>query len=1059
MLLAGWLAPAPVTAAESRTSFPGSIAGIPARMATSKRAVQTTEQTQTMEFSVALRLRNFDEMQTRISRGEIIPRAELVRRYLPLPADYRAVVSWLRTQGFVITHDDPSRLAVHARGRLNQITQSLQVHLVNVTGSDGRSYHAADTAPSLPQRIAGPVLGINDLQPYHRRKKHAIAHSLTDNSPPYTVNQILKAYNATNLGVTGAGQKIAILIDTVPSVSDVTTFWTNNGVAQSSSNLEFINVNNVSDTVLHALSGEETLDVEWTSGIAPGAKIRVYAAGSLYESDLDLCLQQLVNDLPTQPDLHVLSISLGAGETVLSQGEFSTEAQFFAILASAGVSVFVSTGDYGSTPSSTSAANDGPLQVEYSSSDPNVTGVGGTSLYIDATTGLRTSESAWGGVGSPYGGGGGVSTQFLRPAWQKGTGVPSGTMRCVPDVALVADPDTGAYVYINGGVSVYGGTSWGTPVWAGFCALINEARANQGKASLGLANPRLYPLLGTSSFTDITTGGNDTPTSNGLYAATTGYDMATGLGVPNVGALLTALLAQLPTITSFSPVIGTTYATIVITGTDLASATAVTLNGVSLPFTVVSNSQLSFTVPPGATGGAIAVTTPAGTVSASGVFTLASLPASSVVISQVYCEGGSNYQTDFIELFNVGTTTVNLSNWSIQISTTSTSSSWQLVRLNGSIAPGHHYLIAGGNFGGAGIAVPTPNVQGTFALDSQNGEKIALVSNHTQLNVSNPVSLGVVVDFIGYGGANAYEGSGPAPLGAPDFATFRVGGGRSDTNNNSTDFVTAAANPRNSASTTTPSVWPDLTVTSAHTGSFTQGDPAQSYTLTVTNTGTASTGGTVTVTDTLPTGLTATSFIGTGWTTDLATLTATRSDALAAGASYPPLTLTVSVAANASASRTNAAQVAGSGDLNTANNIATDITTILAMTASQSWRYTYFGSTANSGAGADTAIASGDGLTNLLKYALGLNPLIPSTTTGVITEDATTGYLRLTVTKNPAATDVTFSIVGTTDLANSASWSTANVVVDQNTTSTLQAHSSTPVSSGSSFLRLVVTRP
>jgi len=381
------------------------------------------------------------------------------------------------------------------------------------------------------------------------------------------------------------------------------------------------------------------------------------------------------------------------------------------------------------------------------------------------------------------------------------------------------------------------------------------------------------------------------------------------------------------------------------------------------------------------------------------------------------------------------------------------------VPLSGMLAPAHHYLVAGGNFGGGGAALPSPNVQGSFALDSQAGEKIALMSTQTALTGSNPIGKSGLVDFIGYGTANASEGGAAAALTTADYANFRVGGGRSDTNNNAADFVIALANPRNSASAPTPSAWPDLTLASSHTGSFTQADPTQPYTITVTNTGAASTGGTVTVTDTLPAGLTATAFTGAGWTTNLATLTATRADALAAGASYPPLTLTVSVAANAPASLTNSVLVSGSGDLNSVNNTATDPTAILAMTPSQSWRYTYFGSTANSGAGADTAIASGDGLPNLLKYALGLNPLVPSTTAGVITADAATGYLRLTVTKNTAATDVTFSIVGTSDLTNSSSWSTSGVVVDQNTASILQAHSSAPVSSGSSYLRLRVTRP
>ena len=1049
-------------AAEARINFPGSVSSLSARLSATKREVPTADDAQSMEFGVALRLRNYADMQARIARGEIISRAELERTYLPLPGDYAAVVAWLKSQGFTITRDDPSRLVVYASGRLPQIRKGLQVHLVSVTANGGRVYHAADTAPSLPQSIAGPVLGINHLQPYHQRRKHAIAHSLTDNSPPYTVSQILKAYNAANLGVTGAGQKIAILIDTVPNVSDVTTFWTNNGIAQSASNLEFINVNNVDDATLHTATGEETLDVEWASGIAPGAGIRVYAAGSLANSDLDKAIQQIINDLPTQPALHTLSISLGEGETAMPKGEFDTDAQLFATLASSGVSVFVSTGDYGSTPNNPSStvapANNGPLQVESYASDPSVTAVGGTSLYVDATTGLRASESAWGGVGSPYGGGGGVSIQYARPSWQQGTGVPSGTMRCLPDVALVADPNTGAYVYLNGGVQVYGGTSWGTPVWAGFCALINQARANQGWAPLGLMNPRLYPLLGTSSFTDITTGSNATSVSNGLYQATVGYDMATGLGAPNMGVLLPALVAvQPPQITSFSPASGPIYSTLLVNGTNLGNTSAVTLNGVPVSFTVSSDSRLVIPISPGTGGGVIAVTTPSGTTTSSSAFTVTATPVSSIVISQVYCEGGSNYQNDFIELFNAGTTSVNLSTWSVQM-TGATGRSWTVVPLSGTLAPAHHYLVGGRNFGGAGAPLPTPDVQGSFSLDPNAGGKIALVSTQTRLTVSSP-SGSTIKDFVGYGSANAHEGAGAAPLTINNFSNFRVSDGRSDTNNNNADFVVAWANPRNSASATSPAAWPDVTLTSAHSGSFTQADPAQPYTITVTNAGTASTGGTVTVTDTLPTGLTATSFSGTGWTTNLATLTATRSDTLAAGSSYPTLTLTVSVAANAATSLTNTAQVTASGDLNSANNSATDPTTILAMTPSQSWRYLYFGSTANTGAGADTAIASADGLPNLLKYALGLNPLVPTTTASVITEDATTGYLRLTVTKNPAATDVTFSIVGTTNLANAASWSASGVVVDQNTASTLRAHSGTPVSSGSSFLRLVVTRP
>jgi hypothetical protein len=122
---------------------------------------------------------------------------------------------------------------------------------------------------------------------------------------------------------------------------------------------------------------------------------------------------------------------------------------------------------------------------------------------------------------------------------------------------------------------------------------------------------------------------------------------------------------------------------------------------------------------------------------------------------------------------------------------------------------------------------------------------------------------------------------------------------------------------------------PDLTIAKSHSGTFTQGDAGDSYTIVVTNSGTGPTAATVTMTDTPPTGLTATAISGTGWNCVLGTLTCTRSDVLAASASYPAIALTVSVAANAPATVTNTAAVSGGGELNTANDTATDVTTIV----------------------------------------------------------------------------------------------------------------------------------
>lgn len=122
----------------------------------------------------------------------------------------------------------------------------------------------------------------------------------------------------------------------------------------------------------------------------------------------------------------------------------------------------------------------------------------------------------------------------------------------------------------------------------------------------------------------------------------------------------------------------------------------------------------------------------------------------------------------------------------------------------------------------------------------------------------------------------------------------------------------------------------DLTITKTHLGNFLQGQSGATYTLTVTNSGSGASSGLVTVTDSLPSGLTATNITGGGWTCTLATppLTCTRNDGLGAGSSYPPITLTVDVAPTTVGTVMNVATVSGGFEANTANDSTTDVTTV-----------------------------------------------------------------------------------------------------------------------------------
>ena len=197
---------------------------------------------------------------------------------------------------------------------------------------DGITYLSAQTAPSLPTDVAAAVRSINGLQPFRQANKHSRSMRphwgnrgctvgaqgpvpAIDNAPPYLVSEILSAYDATALGVNGGGQTIAILIDTVPNPADLAAFWAKNGVAVNPAQIQEVNVNGGSPP---PPSGEETLDVSWASGIAPGANVRVYASGSLTFVALDKAIDQIISDLQAFPGMRQLSISLGLGETFMA---------------------------------------------------------------------------------------------------------------------------------------------------------------------------------------------------------------------------------------------------------------------------------------------------------------------------------------------------------------------------------------------------------------------------------------------------------------------------------------------------------------------------------------------------------------------------------------------------------------------------------------------------------------------------------------------------------------------------------------------------------------------
>lgn len=505
-----------------------------------------------MDFAVSLRMRGFEELESRIQAGQAVSQAEMEASYLPAQADYDRISSWLKAEGFSIVILDKNHTTIFARGTVDQVASSLGVTFARVRTADGE-FSSAVTAPSLPAEISGAVLTVSGLQP-HIRMHHAPMRSqavtvVSAHITPYDVDQAYKVPASLD----GTGQTIAVIMGSVPLSSDLTAFWQDIGAPTTLSNFSVINVaGGPTSTSQTDNLDEATLDVEWSSGMAPGAQIRLYAIPGLDTLSFQEACTQVMNDGVAR----VITYSADGPESELPNSQLAANSQMLAQVVASGVTILASSGDGGSNPNPETDTSNGysasnALIVSYPACDPNITAVGGTTLNVNSSW-VATSEVVWSEIGqvstNPLATGGGISSYFARPSWQAGPGVPSGTKRCLPDVAAMASVNppsgnTGGVIVLNGQVSGLIGTSLSAPVWAGMAAVINEARSKAGLAPMGLLNRFVYPLIETTSFNDVTSG------TNGAYSAGPGYDLCTGVGSPNI----TNLIAQMDAAVTETP--------------------------------------------------------------------------------------------------------------------------------------------------------------------------------------------------------------------------------------------------------------------------------------------------------------------------------------------------------------------------------------------------------------------------------------------------------------------------------------------------------------------------
>ena len=333
---------------------------------------------------------------------------------------------------------------------------------------------------------------------------------------PWSVPELCAAYRWPK-GLAGGGTIAIVELGGGWLLSDMEVFF--GGLGQPLPSITDVSVDGSNNTPGGEADGEVALDIQVAAAayyVATGqaATLRVYWAGNA-PGAIAASIRRAAAD-----GCDVCSISWGAAETVWERLETQTGTDFVANIedaamaaTEAGMVVFAAAGDKDSSDGGGS-----PADVDLPAGCPSVVGCGGTRK-------TRGTETVWNDrPGDPAGDGtgGGFSRLFPMQDWQ--AGAPMGPGRLVPDVAAVADPETGYEVVVRGDRTVVGGTSAVAPLYAGLFAAFGR--------KLGFVTSRLWS--NHLAFTDITAG------DNGYFRARVGPDACTGLGVP-IGDKIAAL--------------------------------------------------------------------------------------------------------------------------------------------------------------------------------------------------------------------------------------------------------------------------------------------------------------------------------------------------------------------------------------------------------------------------------------------------------------------------------------------------------------------------------------
>jgi subtilase family serine protease len=533
---------------------------------------------------------------SRLYRHFLTP-AQFRARYEPSRAQAQKVERILRSMGLKVVSVERNRRWVVARGSAHAADvafgSGFAADALGMTG-DAAGARASRSAKPLPPVDLRTSAGLQVTRPcsqyFGQRPARFEADGKTvlpvfrGTRPSYAVcgygpRQLREAYEGRT-SLTGRGITVAIVLPFTSATirSDANTYAVRHGERPFTARQFSERLPGSFDLSAPPLCGstqswevEQSLDVEAVHALAPGADIRYYAAPRCDDPSNPGPIAAL-DAVVDENRASIVTDSYADPEVTYSSGVRAGFEQAFLQAAMQGITVLFSSGDFGSL-------------VEYPSSDPWVTSVGATSAAIDSRnhllfqTGwesdayqLSADATAWTPAGALNGGGGGFSTVFARPIWQRGLippGSPSG--RAIPDVAMDGDPLTGMDVgetqhFPNGvryGELRLGGTSLASPLFAGIEALAVQSTGGR----LGWIDPALYQEARrrAPTLTDIGAADDDlavvrpqavdpfNPAAGVIYGLRTlsdsvgfgvrltpsaGWDPATGLGTPNRRYLL-----------------------------------------------------------------------------------------------------------------------------------------------------------------------------------------------------------------------------------------------------------------------------------------------------------------------------------------------------------------------------------------------------------------------------------------------------------------------------------------------------------------------------------------